>query len=245
MGVVLLEYIAMRIAPLVVALVFSMACSKKSNNDGLPPASDWSGGNGNADPQAQPQNPHAQTPRNANDMDPDDVAAGMPPGHPDIGGSADMSGGTMPPGHPPIDQGGGGGGGPDVTKMGFNAPDPDRKVDPSHRITGTLKVNDKTKANVKDGGAVFLIAKKADANGQPSGPPLAVEKVMYTPGLKFSLSEANAMVAGTELSGDVIVTARYDQDSDAISKQPGDVTGTLKVKIPADNVELVLDTVLP
>ena len=33
--------------------------------------------------------------------------------------------------------------------------------------------------------------------------------------------------------------------SDAISKQPGDVTGMTKVKIPADNVELKLDTVLP
>jgi hypothetical protein len=39
--------------------------------------------------------------------------------------------------------------------------------------------------------------------------------------------------------------ARYDQDSDAMSKQPGDVTGQLRVKIPAVNVKLALDTVLP
>ena len=53
------------------------------------------------------------------------------------------------------------------------------------------------------------------------------------------------MVAGTELTGDVVVSARYDQDSDAISKQPGDVTGQLRVKVPADKLVLTLDTILP
>src|SRR5204863_7006144 len=103
--------------------------------------------------------------------------------------------------------------------------------DPSRRIKGTLKVGAKVKDKVKAGGAVFLIVKKADASGAPSGPPLAVDKVIYADNLKFELSEANAMVAGTELAGDVVITARYDQDSDAISKQPGDVTGLARVKI--------------
>ena len=49
------------------------------------------------------------------------------------------------------------------------------------------------------------------------------------------------MIAGTKLEGEVIISARYDQDHDAISKQPGDVAGTLKVKVPADNLVLVLD----
>ncbi len=162
---------------------------------------------------------------------------GVPPGHPPMGEEP-----GLPPGHPPM---GGGGSGPDVTQLGLNAPDPNRKVDPTRHIRGTLKVDAKAKANVKAGGAVFLIVKKADANGQPSGPPLAVDKVLYAENLKFELTEANAMVAGTELTGDVVLTARYDQDSDAISKQPGDVTGQVKLKIPTENVELKLDTVLP
>jgi hypothetical protein len=37
---------------------------------------------------------------------------------------------------------------------------------------------------------------------------------------------------------------RYDQDGDALSKQPGDVTGQLKLKIPADHADVMLDTVL-
>jgi hypothetical protein len=93
---------------------------------------------------------------------------------------------------------------------------------------------------------VFLIVKRAGPDGAPSGPPLAVDKLAWASGgVPFSLTDAQAMVAGTELSGDVIVMARYDQDSDALSKEPGDITGQVRVTIPADNVKLQLDTVLP
>lgn len=225
----------MRIAPLVVATVFALGCSKK-NPDGLPPAQDWSAGGQVAEAQPQPNtrvNPHAQGGAMGGPIVEDD---GLPPGHPPMDDQ-------LPPGHPPME--GGGGGGPDVTKMGLQPPDPQRAVDPNNRIRGTLKVDAKAKDKVKAGGAVFLIVKKADASGAPSGPPLAVDKVIFTDGLKFELTEAQAMVAGTKLEGDVVVSARYDQDSDAISKQPGDVTGTVRVKVPAENVELKLDTVLP
>ena len=221
----------MRTAPVLVAILLAAGCSKKSQ-DGLPPAQDWSGGQ-MAEAQPQPgaakTNPHGSE---AGGMNPHAMGSAMPPGHPPTEG--------LPPGHPPMQ----GGGGPDVTQMGLQAPDPNRKVDPNRRIRGVLQVDAKAKANVKAGGAVFLIVKKADANGAPSGPPLAVDKVSYADGLKFELTEAQAMVAGTELTGDVVVTARYDQDSDAISKQPGDVTGMVRVKVPAENVQLKLDTVL-
>ena len=209
-----------------------VGCSKK-NQDGLPPAQDWNGGQ-MAEAQPQPQgsarvNPH-QMPESAE-------PSAMPPGHPPIDDQ------QLPPGHPPM-EGAPPPSGPDVTKMGLTAPDPNRKLDPNKHIRGTLKVAAAAKANVKAGGAVFLIVKKADASGNPSGPPLAVDRVIYTDNLEFELTEANAMVAGTDFSGDVVVTARYDQDSDAISKQPGDVTGMAKVKIPADNLALTLDTIL-
>lgn len=214
----------MRIAPIIVAVLFASGCSKKSS-DGLPPAQDWRGGQIGESPAAPKADPHA--------------GMNIGGGH---GGS--MAGDPLPPGHPPMPGDQGHGGGPDVTKMGFSAPDPNRKVDPSRRIRGTLKVAAKAKPNVKPGGAVFLIVKKADANGVASGPPLAVDKVSYADNLKFELTEAHAMVAGTELTGEVVVTARFDQDSDAISKQPGDVVGQMTVKIPADTVELTLDTIL-
>ncbi len=164
----------------------------------------------------------------------------------------DMGGGGGDPSdpHAGVDMSGAsnphGGGGTDVTKLGLAAPDPDRKIDPSHHVTGMIGVDAKAKSRVKPGTAVFLIVKRAGVDGAPSGPPLAVDKLTWADGgVAFELTDAQAMVAGTELSGDVIVMARYDQDSDALSKQPGDITGQVSVKIPADHVKLTLDTVLP
>ena len=85
-----------------------------------------------------------------------------------------------------------------------------------------------------------------DEIGEPVGSALAVDKLAWSAeGVPFELTDGQAMIAGTELSGDVIVTARYDQDADAISKQPGDIIGQVRVKIPAEHVKLTLDTVLP
>ena len=46
--------------------------------------------------------------------------------------------------------------------------------------------------------------------------------------IKFSLDSRDAMLAGTSLSGKVVVTVRVDKDGDAITKNPGDVTGQSK-----------------
>jgi hypothetical protein len=169
----------------------------------------------------------------------------------------DMGGGNNP--HAGTDVGGapdphagmdmqnphGGGGSPDVAAMGLPAPDPNRKIDPNHRVTGVIKVHAKAKDRVKAGGALFVIVKKAGPDGAPMGPPLAVDKLTWQGAdLKFSMTEAQSMIAGTELTGNVVVTVRYDQDSDAISKQPGDVTGSARVTVPSDNVSVTLDDIL-
>jgi len=139
-----------------------------------------------------------------------------------------------------------GGGGVDVTQLGLPSPDPSRSIDASKRLKGRLRVSPETAAKMKPGGVIFLSVRKPDASGQPSGAPIAVARLdVGTWPLPFELTEANAMIRGTAFSGDVVVMARYDQDSDALSKQPGDVTGMVKTKIPADGLDLVLDTVLP
>ncbi len=135
--------------------------------------------------------------------------------------------------------------GTDVSKLGLPPPDPSRAIDPSHHLRGEITVKPELAAHVKDGGAVFLIAKRDGGNGTPSGPPLAVQKLAWHSSLQFELTERNAMIAGTELTGDVIVVARFDQDGDALTKQPGDVMGQARIKVPSDAVAIVLDTVLP
>ena len=138
--------------------------------------------------------------------------------------------------------GGAAAGTPDVTQLGLQGPDPQRAIDPNHFVSGVIRPGGALTAAVKLGTPVFIIVKRADATGAPVGAPLAVEKLtLDNPTLPFKLTEANAMIAGTELTGDVIVMARYDQDGDAISKMPGDFTGSIRVTVPAKDIDLVMD----
>jgi hypothetical protein len=207
------------------ALTALAACKDKNKSDGLPPAQEWSANTG----AMAPANPGANNPH-----------AGANP-HGDDGDQP--GGGNMPPGHPPIDNPHGGG--TNVAAMGLPAPDPNRPINPNNKITGVIKIHAKAKDRVKAGGAVFVIVKRS-VDGAPSGPPLAVDKLEWgaKDELPFEMTEKQAMIGGTELTGEVVVTARYDQDGDALSKQPGDVTGSVKVKVPADKVTLTLDDVL-
>jgi hypothetical protein len=203
-------------------LATGSGCDKKRSSSGLAPASNWSAEQGAA---PQPTAPGIAT------ANPHGAAPG---GDPHAG--VDMTG-AAPGGAP---------GAVDVTKMGLNSPDPARAINPDHVLEGTLEVDAKFAGNLKPGTAVFLVAKAAGPDGNPAGPPLAVQKLnLAGTSMPFTLTEADAMVAGTQLMGDVVLTARYDQDSDAISKQPGDLTGMLKVKVPGKSLKLVLNTVLP
>ncbi len=149
----------------------------------------------------------------------------------------------------PVGAGGnphGGGGGTDVAALGLPPPDPNRAIDPTRFVKGQIKIHEKAKARAKAGTALFIVVKRAGSDGAPTGPALAVEKLEWTATgeISFQLTEAQAMVGGTELVGDVVVTARYDQDADALSKEPGDITGSTRVTLPAENVTIVLDTIL-
>ncbi len=231
-----------RSAVLVVVLVALVACKDKKA-EGLPPAQEWS-----ANANTLPAAPGAAAAQGANPHGGANPHAGMPgaPADPHAGMNMGGGGGGANP-HAGMGDGNphGGGGSPNVAAMGLPPPDPNRKLDPNHRVTGTIKIHAKAKDRVKAGGAVFVIVKKAGPDGAPSGPPLAVDKLTWSGDkLDFRMTDAQSMIAGTELSGDVVVTARYDQDADALSKQPGDVVGTVRVKVPADNVSLTLDDVL-
>jgi len=237
-----------RFALVALALLAGLgACDKgKGERKGLPPAPDWNANVGDMMPVQQQgaPSPHAKASPHGNA----DPHAGL-----DMGGAGnphagmDMGGGADP--HAGLDMGGGSnphaGGGTDVEKLGLPPPDPNRKIDPTRTVTGVIKVHAKAKTRLAAGGAIFLVVKRADATGTPTGTPLAVDKLEWQKDeIPFEVSEKNAMVGGTELTGDVIITARYDQDGDALSKQPGDVVGTARVKIPATNVTISLDDVI-
>jgi hypothetical protein len=228
------------------------ACSKKASDQGLAPAQDWGAANqgaGQGTPSAANPHPGMAIP-SAADLPPM-AGMGNAPTTGDLPDVVDENGNNPHAGLKRNAQGGGApggapGGAVDPSKMGALAPDPNRKIDPTHRITGVIAIHPKAADRAKPGGAIFVIVKKADASGNPTGTPLAVDKLVWNgQPLPFELTEGQAMIAGTELAGDVVITARYDQDGDAITKQPGDITGSLRVKVPADKANIFLDDILP
>ncbi len=147
----------------------------------------------------------------------------MPAGHPPVGDTA-QAGGTMPAGHPPAGAPGG-------------------AIDPKQRITGTIELAEALKEKVKAGDAIFLSVRQ-DQGGAP-GALVAVDKL--TAGawpLRFDIDGSKAMSGGSSFAGKVFVVVRVDKDGDAMTKQPGDVTGQVAVTIPAKAAVVKLDKVL-
>jgi hypothetical protein len=172
--------------------------------------------------------PLAATPGIPKDHPEHEPSAALPADHP-----------AMPPGHPSVGGAGEGAIDPNATTPG------DIPFDPKAVVSGVLRLDDKVKGKVASGDVIFLVARGADPSGAP-GPVLAVKKLVASKWpLPFELDARDAMVSGTKLHGKVVVTARVDKDGDALTKNPGDITGTSRaLELPADKVVVTLDTVL-
>ena len=94
-------------------------------------------------------------------------------------------------------------------------------------IYGQLTLDDSVKDKVKPGSVVFVIVRRSVTQGK--GMLIAATKLDgVTKGsfpLKYVVKQSDAMM-GAPLIGKVTVSARIDQDGDAISKQPGDIIGS-------------------
>ncbi|MGD8327906.1 MAG: hypothetical protein PVJ49_00640 [Acidobacteriota bacterium] len=91
----------------------------------------------------------------------------------------------------------------------------------STRVTGTIQLGDGVTA--PPGATLYLIVRVA---GRETGAPLAVKQVP-SPSFpyQFEVSERDAMIENTPLIGEMSITARLDQDGDAFSTSPGDLSG--------------------
>lgn len=215
------------------ALAAAAGCSKKSDaGGGLPPADDWQaptplaaqveGGGGD---------PHAGV-----DMGGGDPHAGL-----DLG----AMGGDP---HAGVDMGGMGGDpmGGDPMMAGMAPPDPNRPIDPTKYLKGSIAATKETAGAIKPGAILFLSVKPIDpTTGDVIGGTIAVDRIdVGALPVPFNLTEANLMVDGTKFVGDVVITARIDGDGEARSATPGDVEGSVRARVPADGLSLVLDRIV-
>lgn len=226
-----------RLALVAAAVALIAGCEKKSSasSEGMPAAQDWNA--------PSPMAPEVQGGGGADMSNPH---AGMDMGGMDMGGGDPHAGIDMDNPHAGMDMGDMGDMGGDPRMAMVEPPDPNRPIDESKVLSGTITASAEVAGEVKPGAILFISAKPINpATGEVIGGPLAAERIDITAlPVSFKLSERNAMSAGTRLDGDVLIQARIDGDGDAISKQPGDITGEVRARVPADKLALELDTIL-
>jgi hypothetical protein len=129
---------------------------------------------------------------------------------------------------------------------GFDPPDPHRAIDPSRYLRGAIRADESVRGHIDRGDILFLSVKPIDpASGEVIGGTIAAERLVVSEfPLAFELTELHMMVAGTSFEGHVVIEARVDGDGEALTRLPGDVEGSVRAEIPADGLDLILDSLV-
>ena len=107
-------------------------------------------------------------------------------------------------------------------------------------ISGTLSLGPGMEGKVRPGAVLFLIARKGEA-----GPPLAVVRSRDPKfPLDFEIGPDDRMIPSIPFEGPLRITARLDGDGNAMTRDPGDLTGAaVGTYDPGDRgVQVVIDT---
>ena len=117
--------------------------------------------------------------------------------------------------------------------VGDESPAPVEAPDDAQTIRGTIEA-----PAGATGGVLFLFVRPVGATG---GPPLAVQR-LPSPSfpLDFDIGPRDAMVAGGPFPDRVTVEARLDQDGDAMTEEPGDLSARSETAPGATGVALTL-----
>jgi hypothetical protein len=100
-------------------------------------------------------------------------------------------------------------------------------------VYGQLHLDESLKSKVKAGSVLFIIVRRSAPKGQKGMMIAATKLDGVTVGafpLKYVVKQSDAMM-GAPLAGKVNVSARIDQDGDAISKQAGDIIGSAEADV--------------
>ena len=113
-------------------------------------------------------------------------------------------------------------------------------------IKGRIDITEELRSKLKPGTTLFISVRRFAGEGK-KGMIMAAKK--YPVGnasifpLNFTVTQRDVMMGGTKLVGPVSVTARVDQDGDAISKQAGDIEGAHKgsIMVGKDSASIMLN----
>ena len=100
-------------------------------------------------------------------------------------------------------------------------------------------------AKTKPQGTLYLTARRPSDNPEARGTLIAVKKLPATTfPLPFEMTAADMPFQTGAFEGDLVLTARIDQDGDPMTHEKGDAFGALpKVRVGAQDVKLTIDQV--
>jgi hypothetical protein len=124
-------------------------------------------------------------------------------------------------------------------------PPPVAAVDPGASITGSIVLGPGIAKLRPKTGTLYLVARRPSDNPSARGTLIAVKKLPATSfPLPFSLTAADMPFQQGGFEGELVLTARIDQDGDPLTYEKGDVFGKLpKVSVGSHDVKLALDQV--
>jgi hypothetical protein len=124
-------------------------------------------------------------------------------------------------------------------------PPPVAAVDPGASITGSIVLGPGIAKQRPKTGTLYLVARRPSDNPSARGTLIAVKKLPATTfPLPFSLTAADMPFQQGGFEGELVLTARIDQDGDPLTYEKGDVFGKLpKVSVGSHDVKLALDQV--
>jgi hypothetical protein len=116
---------------------------------------------------------------------------------------------------------------------------------PGASITGSIVLAQAVAKSKPKGGTLYLVARRISDNPTARGTLIAVRKLPTTKfPLPFSLTAADMPFQNGPFDGELVLSARIDQDGDPLSHEKGDVYGSLpRVSVGARDVKLVLDQI--
>lgn len=111
------------------------------------------------------------------------------------------------------------------TSVNTTSSDPSSATQPANSgsglLSGTIEIDDSVKSSADPLSVIFVIAR----NEQDQ--IVAVKKLLppFQWPVTYSLNQGDVMIAGTELSGKLKLSARLDKDGNANPSESGDIVG--------------------